>query len=378
MDRYPETSRPLDQRERTALKVMAQLPPASSQERTLGVMKQVEDYMLAQPEVESVITIQGFSFAGQGTNVGMSFATLKDWKERSAAGSDAGSIAARANGALSQMREAFVIALTPPAIMELGTSNGFTFRLLDRGGAGHEALLAARGQLLAEAAKNPKLRGVRAEGVEDAPQWQITINRDAAYAQNVSLSAIASTLSTALGSSYVNDFPNAGLMQRVTVQADAARRMQPEDVLRLKVPNSTGQLVPLSSMVSARWVTGPMQLQRYNGYPAMSITGMPAPGLSSGAAMAEMEAIATKLPAGFGYEWTGLSLDEKKAGGSSMVLYGFSILAVFLCLAALYESWSIPLSVVLALFILLALWFAVYSGQFEDIEYEAERILDED
>ena len=324
-----------------------QLPPGATNERSFDVIKQVEAHVLKQPEVESMIAIQGYSFSGQGTNVGLAFTTLKDWKERTAPGSDAVSLAGRWTGELSRIREAFVLAVTPPAIQELGNASGFAFRLIDRSGHSHAELLAARGQLLAAAAKSQVLMGVRPEGIEDAPQWQIDIDRDAAYAQNVSLAAIGSTLSTALGSSYVNDFPNAGYMQRVTVQAQPASRMQPEDVMRLKVPNNQGQLVPLSGIVSAKWVTGPMQLQRYNGYPSMNITGMAAPGRSTGDAMAEMEQIAKQLPAGFDYEWTGISLDEKKAGSSSMMLYGFSILAVFLCLAALYESWSIPLSVIL-------------------------------
>ncbi len=327
--------------------MMAQLPPGATRERTVAVLEQAEQYLLKQPEIDSVITIQGFSFMGQGQNMGMGFITLKDWSERQAAGSDATSVARRAFGALSQIRDGFVMTLQMPAIPELGTSSGFSFRLQDRSGAGHDALLAARNQLLAAAAKSPILTGVRADGVEDAPQWQITIDRNAVAAQNVSMTAIASTLATALGSSYVNDFPNAGYMQRVTVQAEAARRMQPEDVLRLTVPNNSGQLVPLSTMVSTRWITGPMQLQRYNGYPSMSITGEAVPGRSTGEAMAEMERLAADLPEGFGFEWTGLSLDEKKSGDSSMMMYGIAILAIFLCLAALYESWSIPLSVIL-------------------------------
>ncbi len=337
----------MPQEDQGVVMINMQLPPAATNERSFDVIKQVETHVLKQPEVENMIAVQGYSFAGQGTNVGLAFVTLKDWKERSAPGSDAMSLADRLTGELSHIREAFVLAITPPAIQELGHASGFAFRLIDRSGHGHEELLAARGQLLAAAAKSQVLAGVRPEGIEDAPQWQIDIDRDAANAQNVSLAAIGSTLSTALGSSYVNDFPNAGYMQRVTVQAQPASRMQPEDVMRLKVPNNQGQLVPLSGMVSAKWVTGPMQLQRYNGYPSMNITGMAAPGRSTGDAMAEMEQIAKQLPAGFDYEWTGISLDEKKAGSSSMMLYGFSILAVFLCLAALYESWSIPLSVIL-------------------------------
>lgn len=355
-----------------SLMLMAQLPPGATRERTLAVLEETEKYMLQQPEVANIITVQGFSFAGQGQNMGFGFVSLKNWDERKAKGSDAGSVARRAMGYLSTIRDGFVLTMQPPSIMELGNSSGFSFRLLDRNGAGHEALLAARNQLLAAAAKSPLLTGVRADGVEDAPQWQININRDAVAAQNVSMSAIASTLATALGSSYVNDFPNAGYMQRVTVQADAAKRMQPEDVLRLKVPNNSGQLVPLSTMVSTRWKTGPMQLQRYNGYPSMSITGEAAAGRSTGDAMAEMERLAAELPDGFGYEWTGISLDEKKAGASSMMLYGIAILAVFLCLAALYESWSIPLSVVLVVPLgVLGVLFGVFlRGMSNDIYFQ--------
>ena len=355
-----------------SLMVMAQLPPGATRERTLAVLEQTEKYMLQQPEVANIITVQGFSFAGQGQNMGFGFVSLKDWSERKKPGSDAASFTGRAMMALSQIRDGFVLTMQPPTIMELGNSSGFEFRLLDRNGAGHDALLAARNQLLGAAMQSPVLTGVRADGVEDAPQWQITIDRDAAYAQKVSVDAIASTLSTVMGSSYINDFPNAGYMQRVTVQSDAERRMQPEDVLRLKVPNSTGQLVPLSSMVSTRWITGPMQLQRYNGYPSMNITGQAAPGYSTGDAMQEMERIAAELPPGFGYEWTGISLEEKKAGASSMILYGFAILAVFLCLAALYESWSIPLSVILVVPLgVLGVLFGVYlRGMSNDIYFQ--------
>ena len=327
--------------------VNAQLPPGATQERAIAVMSEVEQYMLAQPEVENIVSVIGFNFSGTGQNMALAFATLKDWSERTKPEESAMSLAGRATGALSRIRDAFVIVITPPAIPELGTGSGFAFRLIDRNGMGHQALLAARGQLLGAAAQSKILAGVRPEGVEDAPQLELLINRDAAAAQQVNVAAIANTLGTALGSAYVTDFPNQGHMQRVTVQADAAARMTPEDVLALKVPNMQGQLVPLSTVVDTRWVTGPMQLTRYNGYPSMSIAGQAAPGYSSGDAMAEMERIAATLPPGFGYEWTGISLDEKKAGAQAAILYAFSILAVFLCLAALYESWSIPLAVIL-------------------------------
>ncbi len=343
--RLPTSFMPME--DQGTVMVNIQLPSGATSDRTNEVIKQMEGYMLKQPEVENLIAVQGYSFAGQGSNVGLAFTTLKDWSARKAPGSDAESFARRATRELSKIREAFIFAVTPPAIQELGNSSGFNFRLLDRGNHSYAELQAARGQLLAAAAKSKVLVGVRPDGIEDAAQWQLDIDRDAAYAQNVSLAAIGGTLSTALGSNYVNDFPNKGYMQRVTVQAEAAGRMQPEDVMRLKVPNNQGQLVPLSTMVTAKWVTGPMQLQRYNGYPSMNLTGDAAPGRSTGDAMAEMEQLAKQLPPGFDYEWTGISLDEKKAGSSSMILYGFAILAVFLCLAALYESWTIPLSVIL-------------------------------
>jgi multidrug efflux pump len=307
----------------------------------------VESYILKQPDVQSMVGVLGFSFSGQGQNAGLAFVTLKDWHLRPAASQSAEAIAGRAFGALSGIRDAFIFPLSPPPIPELGTASGFTFRLQDRGGAGHDALLAARNQLLGMAAQSKLLAGVRPDGLEDAPQLQIDIDRDKASALGVSFDAINSTLSTALGSAYINDFPNRGRLQRVLVQADAPARMQPGDLLQLNAANNAGKPVPLSSFATTRWVTGAMQTIRYNGYPAMRISGAPAPGNSTGAAMAEMEKLAAQLPQGFGYEWTGQSREEKLAGSQAMVLYGFAILAVFLCLAALYESWSIPLAVIL-------------------------------
>ena len=326
---------------------LTQLPPGATLERTSNTMGELEKFALSQPETADIVSIIGFSFAGQGQNVGLSFTTLKDWSERKAPGSDAKSFAGRAMGAMMALRDGFIYTLVPPSIPELGNSDGFTFRLQDRSAKGHAALLAARNDLIQKANASPVLTGVRFDGVDDAPQWQIDINRDAVYAQKVSIADIATTLSAALGSTNSTDFPNKGYMQRVTIQADAARRMQPEDVLKLTVPNSDGQLVELSSLATTKWVNGPMQMSRYNGYASMSITGQAKPGYTSGDAMKEMEKLAKDLPEGFGYEWTGQSLDEMKAGSSAMLLYAFSLLAVFLCLAALYESWSIPLSVLL-------------------------------
>ncbi len=327
--------------------VNVQLPPGATVERTSAVMTQVENWVLKQPEVQSMVSVLGFSFSGQGQNAALAFVTLKPWDERTEASQSAQALAGRAFGALSGIRDAFIFPLSPPPIPELGTASGFTFRLQDRSGAGRDALVAARNQLLGLAAQSKLLSQVRPDGLEDAPQLQVDIDRDKANALGVSFDAINATLSTALGSAYVNDFPNRGRLQRVVVQADAPARMQPEDLLRLNAMSSQGRPVPLSAFATTRWVSGAMQTVRYNGYPAMRISGSPAPGLSTGAAMAEMERLAAQLPPGFGYEWTGQSREEKLAGAQAMILYGFAILAVFLCLAALYESWSIPLAVIL-------------------------------
>ena len=327
--------------------VNVQLPPGATRERTAAVMEQVEAYMLKQPEVQSIVGVLGFSFSGQGQNAALAFTTLKDWDERKDASQSAQALAGRAFGALAGVRDAFIFPLSPPPIPELGSASGFTFRLQDRSGQGHEALVAARNQLLGLAAKSPVLTQVRPDGLEDAPQLRIDIDRDKAQALGVGFEAINVALSTALGSAYVNDFPNAGRLQRVVVQADAPARMQPEDLLRLNATNAQGKPVPLAAFASTRWVTGAMQTVRYNGYPAMRIGGSAAPGFSTGDAMNEMERLAAQLPAGFGFEWTGQSREEKLAGAQAFVLYGFAILSVFLCLAALYESWSIPLAVIL-------------------------------
>ena len=324
-----------------------QLPAGASLERTQSALSAVEDFALKQTEVNDIVTVAGFSFSGQGQNAGLAFITLKDWSERPGAAHSADAVAGRAMGALSGFRDAFIFALSPPPIPELGTASGFTFRLQDRGSKGHDALVAARNQLLGMASQSKVLAGVRPDGMEDAPQMQINIDRDKANALGVSFDSISSALGTALGSSYVNDFPNQGRLQRVVVQADASARMQPESVLDLPVLNNKGQVVPLSTFASTQWISGAMQTVRYNGYPAMKIAGNAAPGFSTGDAMQEMERLSAQLPEGFGFEWTGQSREEKLAGSQAMVLYAFSLLAVFLCLAALYESWSIPFSVLL-------------------------------
>ena len=327
--------------------VNMQLPAGATIERTQAVVEEVEGYLLKQPEVANMVAVMGFSFSGQGQNAALSFVSLKPWGERKGVEHGADAVAGRAMAALSGIKDAFIYPLSPPPIPELGVSAGFNLRLQDRGSKGHAELLAARNQLLGMAMQSPVLSGVRPNGLEDAPQLRVDIDRDQAAAQGVSFASINSAISTALGSAYVNDFPNAGRMQRVVVQAEAAARMNPEDILRLTVQNSAGQAVPLSAFASTTWVTGPMQTVRYNGYPAMRIEGAAAPGYSTGQAMAEMEALAAKLPPGFGVEWTGQSREEKLAGNQAIILYAFAILAVFLALAALYESWSIPLAVIL-------------------------------
>jgi len=323
-----------------------QAPPEASANRTLDVIKQVEDAFLSDEAVDRVFAIQGFSFSGAGQNAGLAFVTLKDWSVRGPENS-AAAIAARANGKLWQIRDAVTFALSPPPIQGLGTTSGFTFRLQDRGGLGQAALAAARDQLLAAAAKSPVLTGLRVEGLPDSAQVNLIIDREKANTFGVTFSDINATISANLGSSYVNDFPNAGRMQRVVVQADERARMQTEDLLNLNVRNAAGGMVPLSAFAHVEWVKGPMQVVGYNGYPSVRISGQAAPGYSSGDAIAEMERLAAELPQGFGYEWTGQSLQEIQSGALAPLLIALSILFVFLLLAALYESWTIPLAVML-------------------------------
>ncbi|MDD0812361.1 efflux RND transporter permease subunit [Curvibacter sp. RS43] len=327
--------------------VNVQLPPGATAKRTLEVVQEMESFILQQPEVKSMISVLGYSFSGNGQNAGLAFVTLKDWKERLGPEHSAQALVKRTFVALLNVRDAFILPLSPAPIPELGNSTGFTFRLQDRSGKGHAALNAARDQLLGAALKSPLLSQVRVDGLDDAPQLQLHIDRQKAQAQGVSFSTINTALSTLMGSDYVNDFPSNARMQRVLVQADAPYRMQSESLLEFLVPSNAGKLVPLSTFASTSWTTGPMQSVRYNGYDAVRISGNSAPGHSTGEAMAEMERLAAELPAGFGYEWTGQSLQENSAGSQSMVLYGFALLAVFLCLAALYESWTIPISVLM-------------------------------
>ncbi len=356
--------------------VSVQLPPGATTNRTESVISQVEQFFLKQSEVKSIVGVIGFSFSGTGQNAALGFVTLKDWNERSGKEHSAQALAGRAFGALSGIRDAFIYPLNPPAIRELGNATGFAMRLQDRAGLGHDALLAARNQLMGMAAQSKIVTGMRPDGLEDAPQLQVDIDRDKAQALGVAITAISSTLSTNLGSSYVNDFPNQGRLQRVVVQADATARSTPEDILALQVTNNQGQSVPLSAFATTRWITGQMQAVRYNGYPAMRIAGDAAPGYSTGQAMAEMEKLAAQLPQGIGLEWTGLSREEKLSGSQAAMLMAFSLLAVFLCLAALYESWAIPLAVLLVvpLGILGSLTGVTLRGMNDDIFFKVALI----
>ncbi|MDP2307795.1 MAG: efflux RND transporter permease subunit [Pseudomonadota bacterium] len=322
------------------------LPPGASANRTQKVIEEMEEWWLAHPAVARITTMRGFSFAGSGQNAAMGFIQLKSWDERTAEQASP-NIAMEANRRFSAIRDAMVFTLNPPPIRELGTSSGFSFRLQDRGGLGHDALLAARDQLLGLARESALLQNVRPEGLEDTPQLELRVDRDKAAALGVSFASIGEALATSLGSSYVSDFPSDGRQQRVIVQVDAGQRMQPSDLERLHVRNKTGGMVALSEFTDTDWIVGPVQLVRYNGYPAMRITGEAKAGRSTGEAMAEITALTAKLPAGFGFEWTGTSLEEQTSGAQVPALLALSLLAIFLCLAALYESWSIPAAVLL-------------------------------
>jgi len=328
---------------------MVQLPTGATQERTLEVLKQLENHFLVDEKaaVKSMFTVSGFSFAGSGQNMGLAFIQLKDWSERKGGQNTAQAIAGRAMMAFSQLKNAMAFAFTPPAVMELGNASGFDLYLLDRAGLGHTALMQARNQLLGMASKDPRLVGMRPNGQEDTPQYQIDVDQARAGAFGLAMSDINDTLSTALGGSYVNDFLDRGRVKKVFVQSDAPFRMMPEDINRWHVRNAQGNMVPFQAFSSGRWTYGSPRLERYNGFPAVEILGAPAPGKSSGEAMSAIESIAAQLPPGIALEWTGLSYQERKSGSQAPALYAVSILVVFLCLAALYESWSVPSAVLL-------------------------------
>ncbi|WP_129793448.1 efflux RND transporter permease subunit [Sphingosinicella sp. CPCC 101087] len=324
-----------------------QAPPGATRDRTEEAIRQIRAFYREQPVTENVVVIRGFSFFGEGQANAMMFTTLTPWEERPGAENSSLTLVQQAMGFLMQVKEAMAFALTPPAIAELGTAGGFTFKLEDRGGNGYDALVAARNQLIGAASQSPILTGVRPEGQEDAPQLRVTVDRIEARALGLSIGDVNATLAMAFGSAYANDFTYEGRVLRVLLQADAPYRMTPEDVMALRVRNATGEMVPFGSFTQVEWTSGPQQLQRYNGYPAMTISGQAAPGRSTGEAMEEMERLAADLPEGFAFEWTGISYEEQQAAGQVGMLLGLSLLVVFLLLAALYESWAIPVSVLL-------------------------------
>ncbi|ECI3631396.1 hydrophobe/amphiphile efflux-1 family RND transporter [Salmonella enterica subsp. houtenae] len=329
---------------------MIQLPSGATQERTQKVLDQVTHYYLnnEKANVESVFTVNGFSFSGQGQNSGMAFVSLKPWEERSGEKNSVEAVIARATRAFGQIRDGLVFPFNMPAIVELGTATGFDFELIDQGGLGHDALTKARNQLLGMVAQHPDLLvRVRPNGLEDTPQFKLDVDQEKAQALGVSLSDINETISAALGGYYVNDFIDRGRVKKVYVQADAQFRMLPEDINNLYVRSANGEMVPFSTFSSARWIYGSPRLERYNGMPSMELLGEAAPGRSTGEAMALMENLASRLPNGIGYDWTGMSYQERLSGNQAPALYAISLIVVFLCLAALYESWSIPFSVML-------------------------------
>jgi HAE1 family hydrophobic/amphiphilic exporter-1 len=333
------------------LMVQALLPANSTLEQTDEVMGRVRDYFLVQEKdaVEGLMTVSGVSFAGRGQNAGLAFVKMKDWDLRSGSNLKVGAVAGRAMAEFSKIRNAMVFAFAPPAVVELGQAKGFDFQLLDRGGLGHVRLMEARNQLLGMAMADPALTKVRPNGLEDVPEYRTDIDWDKAGAQGVPVASIHNTISAAFGSEYVNNFIQAGRVKRVYVQADTPYRMLPTDLDRLYVRNSTGKMVPFSAFASGRWTSGSPKLERFNGFPSINIVGESAPGRSSGEAMQAMEQFVRELPQGFGYDWQGLSYQERMSSAQAPLLYTFSIFVIFLCLAALYESWPIPIAVLLVL-----------------------------
>ena len=333
------------------LMVQALLPANATLEQTDEVLGRVRDYFLEHEKeaIEAVFTVSGISFSGRGQNAGFSFVKLKDWDLRDRPDLKVGAVAGRAMGEFSKIRSAMVFAFAPPAVVELGQAKGFDFQLLDRGGLGHARLMEARNQLLGMAMQDPVLTKVRPNGLEDVPEYRVDVDWEKAGAQGVPIGSINHTIAAAFGSAYVNDFIQAGRVKRVYAQADAPYRMLPTDLERLHVRNTAGRMVPFSSFASGHWTSGSPKLERFNGFPSINIVGEAAPGRSSGEAMQAMEGFVRELPLGVGYDWQGLSYQERMASAQAPLLYAFSIFVIFLCLAALYESWPIPISILLVL-----------------------------
>ncbi len=354
---------------------MAQLPAGATQERTQKVLDEMTNYYLTKEKdnVESVFAVNGFGFAGRGQNTGIAFVSLKDWSQRPGEENKVEAITGRAMGYFSQIKDAMVFAFNLPAIVELGTATGFDFQLIDQGGLGHEKLTQARNQLFGMVAQHPDvLTGVRPNGLEDTPQFKVDIDQEKAQALGVSISDINTTLGAAWGGSYVNDFIDRGRVKKVYIMSEAKYRMLPEDIGKWYVRGSDGQMVPFSAFSTSRWEYGSPRLERYNGLPSMEILGQAAPGKSTGEAMSLMEELAGKLPSGIGYDWTGMSYQERLSGNQAPALYAISLIVVFLCLAALYESWSIPFSVMLVvpLGVVGALLAATLRGLTNDVYFQ--------
>ncbi|MGP5355150.1 efflux RND transporter permease subunit [Pseudomonas helleri] len=354
------------------LMAQVQLPVGATDDRTQAVLKQFEGYMLEQPEVEALISISGLGMGGNSQNSARAFIRLKDWSERTGAGQDAASIAQRATEALSSIGDANVFVMQPPAVRGLGQSSGFDLQLKDLAGLGHDALVAAREQFIELAQKDPRLQGVRSNGLDDTPQLKVNIDDRKAGALSLSTSDINATLSTALGGTYVNDFLNQGRVKKVYVQGEATARMQAADLDHWFVRNSNDEMVPFSSFASTSWSYRSPLLERYNGSSSLEVVGDPAPGVSSGVAMDAVESIIQQLPEGIGYEWTGQSYQLRLSGSQAPLLYGISVLFVFLCLAALYESWSVPFSVMLVvpLGVVGAVLATRFSGLSNDVYFQ--------
>jgi multidrug efflux pump len=326
---------------------IVQLPAGATRERTLEVLDTVERHYLAQKEVAHVIGVAGFSFFGRGQNAAIAFIRLKSWDERPDKENEADSVVQRANMAFFRIKQAMIFAINVPPIPELAAVGGFDFRLQDRGGLGRDKLMEARNMALGLAGQHPALAGVRPEGQEPAPQIFLGVDRVKARALGIDLGELNDTLQATLGAAYINDFVREGRILRVQMQAEADTRRTPEDLLRLPVKNARGDMIPLAEIATAKWIVGSPKLDRYNGLPSMKIAGNPAPGRSTGDALAAMEEIAAKLPPGIGFEWSGSSFEERLSGAQAPFLFAISLFVVFLCLAALYESWSVPFAVML-------------------------------
>lgn len=349
-------------------------PPGSSAERTQKVLDTMREMMMKNDSsaVSSMFTVNGFNFAGRGQSSGLAFIQLKPWEERPDAKDGASAVAGRAMGYLSGIKDAIVYAIVPPAVLELGNATGFDFYLQDQGGIGHEALMAARNQLLGMAAQNPKLVQTRPNGLNDEPQFKLIVDDEKVRALGLSQSDVNQTLSIGWASSYVNDFIDRGRVKKVYLQGEASARMNPEDFNKWYVRNSAGEMVPVSAFARGEWIYGSPKLERYNGISSLEILGSAAPGYSTGDAMAEIERMAKDLPQGVGIAWTGLSYEERLSGSQAPALYALSLLVVFLCLAALYESWSIPIAVILVvpLGVVGALLATYFRGLANDVFFQ--------